>query len=291
MTMRSRFDGLLTERAVEAGCTVRDEITVRGLTREGGAWRLDTSRGAVEADFVVGADGANSVVGRATGLQRGLAESVAYEAEVRAPSRVHDAWRHTVGIDLGYRPSGYAWIFPKADVLSAGLVLPKSEGATLRQQFEDFRGRSGLAGAPVEIESGHKVLFRREVTPLSLCGALLAGDAAGLADELSEEGIYYAVRSGQLAARAILRSTDGGLGAYDATVNREIQPELDAARAIADWVYRMIVRWPAGVMFASRAIGYLWEAAFRVQRGESDYAVELDQLPGVVRRLGARVAR
>lgn len=291
MTMRARLDGFLAARAVEAGATIRDGVTVSRVEREGAAWRVVTPGGDVEARFLVGADGANSRVARDTGLGSGLAEGVALEAEVRAPDAAMDRWRGTVGIDLGYRPSGYAWVFPKDEVLSLGIVMPKECGPALRERLDAYTRLLGLSAAPVDVFSGHKVLFRRSRTAIADGTALLVGDAAGLADELSEEGIYYAVRSGQMAAQAILAEPGAPAAAYECVVDGEIQVELDAARAIAEWVYRMVARFPLAVLLASQHIEYLWRALFKVQRGDSDYATELGRLPGPLRRAGALLAR
>jgi len=291
MTMRARLDGFLAARAVEAGATIRDGVTVSRVEREGAAWRVVTPGGDVEARFLVGADGANSRVARDTGLGSGLAEGVALEAEVRAPDATMDRWRGTVGIDLGYRPSGYAWVFPKDEVLSLGIVMPKECGPALRERLDAYTRLLGLSAAPVDVFSGHKVLFRRSRTAIADGTALLVGDAAGLADELSEEGIYYAVRSGQMAAQAILAEPGAPAAAYECVVDGEIQVELDAARAIAEWVYRMVARFPLAVLLASQHIEYLWRALFKVQRGDSDYATELGRLPGPLRRAGALLAR
>ncbi len=291
MTMRARLDGFLAARAVEAGATIRDGVTVSRVEREGAAWRVVTPGGDVEARFLVGADGANSRVARDTGLGSGLAEGVALEAEVRAPDAAMDRWRGTVGIDLGYRPSGYAWVFPKDEVLSLGIVMPKECGPALRERLDAYTRLLGLSAAPVDVFSGHKVLFRRSRTAIADGTALLVGDAAGLADELSEEGIYYAVRSGQMAAQAILAEPGAPAAAYERVVDGEIQVELDAARAIAEWVYRMVARFPLAVVLASQHIEYLWRALFKVQRGDSDYATELGRLPGPLRRAGALLAR
>lgn len=291
MTMRARLDGFLADRAVDAGVALRDGVAVSGVEPDGAGWRVATTAGVIHAGFVIGADGANSRVARDAGLGIGLAEGVALEAEVRAPEAELDRWRGTVGIDLGYKPSGYAWVFPKEEVLSLGIVMPRECGPTLRERLAGYTRQVGLSDAPVDTLSGHKVLFRRGPTPIAAGSAILVGDAAGLADELSEEGIYYAVRSGQMAARAILTAPGAAAATYHRDVDGEIQRELDAARAIAEWVYRMVARFPLAVVLASQHVDYLWQALFKVQRGDSDYASELSRLPSGLRRVGALLAR
>lgn len=82
--------------------------------------------------------------------------------------------------------------------------------------------RLGLRDAEVDIARGHKIRFRRAHEPIANDRVLLAGDSAGLADEFTEEGIAYAIQSGRLAARNILRvlGGEGSLRRYETDVDR-----------------------------------------------------------------------
>jgi flavin-dependent dehydrogenase len=196
-------------------------------------------------------------------------------------------------IELGYEPWGYAWLFPKASVLSIGIVLPREQAGTMKRRVNRYLDRLGLQGAEVAVARGHKIRFRRGGEPLTGGRALLAGDAAGLADEFTEEGIAYAVQSGKLAAKNVLRALggDGGLQHYEEDIDREIMPELEAARLIGFMFHGMLRRAPRPWMFASGRLPYLWDAFFAVQRGESTYAREAARvpvLPGLARRMIGR---
>jgi flavin-dependent dehydrogenase len=106
----------------------------------------------------------------------------------------------------------------------------------------------------------------------------VVGDAAGLADEFTEEGIYYAVKSGLIAADVIGQALERGfawLGAYEHQVDRHIMPELRAARIIAYMFYAMMRLSPAAMMGISRNVSYFWNAFFRVQQGVTGYDDEL----------------
>ena len=130
--------------------------------------------------------------------------------------------------------------------------------------------------------AGHPIRYRRSRSePVARDAALLLGDAAGLADEFTAEGIAYAVHSANLAAEAILGGDDPA-AAYGAAVDREIQPELDAARTISRLYYFCVTTWPWLARQASDIVSYLWRAFFRVMRGESSYAAELGRVPGGV---------
>jgi flavin-dependent dehydrogenase len=199
-----------------------------------------------EADFLVCADGAHSPVGRMAGLGADIAECAAWEVEVAASAAKRGAYRGTALIELGFNPWGYAWLFPKAGVVSIGIVLPREAAGTMKDRVNAYVDRLGLRGADVDTARGHKIRFRRGDERIVDGNVLLVGDAAGLADEFTEEGISYAIESGRLAARNVLRAMggDGGLDRYRADIDREVMPELRAARTIAFMFYGILRRAP-----------------------------------------------
>jgi geranylgeranyl reductase family protein len=290
MVMRDRFDALLLEHATRAGAEFRPGTTVRTLERNGIVRVVAEGGFEAEADFLVCADGAHSPVGGMAGLGTDIAECAAWEVEVAAPAMKRGAYRGTALIELGYHPWGYAWVFPKAGVLSIGIVLPPAAAGTMKERVNAYLDRLGLSGAAVDIARGHKIRFRRGGERIADGNVLLAGDAAGLADEFTEEGISYAVESGRLAARNVLRAMggDGQLDRYQADIDREVMPELRAARAIGFMFYGMLRRAPRPWMLASAHLPYLWDAFFAVQKGDSTYAREaarIPMLPGLARRM------
>ncbi len=281
MVMRERFDALLLEQAKRAGAEFRPGTVVRELQRERGVriWAEDGFE--AEADFLVCADGAHSPVGKLAGLGDDIAECAAWEVEVRAPRTKASSYRATALIELGYWPWGYAWLFPKAEVLSIGIVLPRDQGGRMKELTRAFIDRLGLAGSEVDIQKGHKIRFRRGGERIADGNALLVGDSAGLADEFTEEGIFYAIESGRIAARNVLRAMGGGgaLERYQRDIDREIMPELRAARLIGFMFYGMLRRAAFPWMLASAHTSFLWNAFFAVQKGESSYAREVARIP------------
>lgn len=293
MVMRDRFDTLLLDQARAAGAAVRTGSAVRSLALEADGVSVACQDGFVASgSFLVGADGVHSPVGQMAALGDGMAECAAWEVEVAAPADRLRAVGERAIIDVGYRPWGYAWAFPKARLLSTGIVLPRERAAEMRPRVESFVAALGFQGASVEVRRGHKIRMRRGGEQIARGRVLLAGDAAGLADGFTQEGIGYAIQSGRLAARGVLRALagQGTLEPYQADVDLEIMPELRAARLIGAAFYAGLRRSAGAWLTASRFMPGLWPAFFAVQRGESTYRREVERIPfltGAVRRFVA----
>ncbi len=290
MVMRDRFDALLLEWAGEAGAEVREGEAVQDVETGSGGVRVSTDRDVHEATVVLGADGAAGRVARASGLGSGLAKSAAWELEVAAHETALRRWNGLVNVDVGYRPWGYGWVFPKAERLSIGLVLAPGRGRRIREQAQRYIAALGLAGAEVQEARGHPIRYRRRRERVAAGPVLLLGDAAGLADEFTAEGISYAIESARLAATAALAALGGAGEAaekYTRAIDRMIQPELNAARAISRMYYWCVTTWPWLALGTSKRVAYLWHALFRVMQGRSTYQAELQRIPGLA--LSARM--
>ena len=280
MVMRDRFDGFLTDLATESGANVRDVTPVQSIVQGDSCYDIETPMGAVRSRHILAADGATGPTARWLNIDSAPTRSAAYEVEVAAPSAALEHWHQAANVDIGYRPWGYGWVFPKDGKLSVGVVAAPKRGHSIRKQTDRYLARLGLANAQVLKVQGHPIRYRRSThEPVAKGRALLLGDAAGLADEFTAEGIAYAVHSANLAAEAVLNSNSPA-ETYASAINREIQPELDAARTISRLYYWCIITWPWLALTTSKHINYLWRAFFRVMRGDSTYAHELSRLPG-----------
>lgn len=281
MVMRDRFDALLLEHAQRAGAEFRPGTNVVKVESSGGVRVRSADGFEAEAAFLICADGAHSPVGRLAGLGVGMAECAAWEVELPVDGPMLARHRSEAIIDVGYRPWGYAWLFPKAGRLSLGIVVGRDQAPTMKTRTAAFIRRLGLSEDAAEIRKGHKIRFRRGGEPITSRRVLLAGDAAGMADEFTEEGIFYAIESGRIAARSIVRAMagDGRLDSYERDIDAQLMPELRAARLIGGMFYGALRRAPRAWMFASAHTGYVWNAFFAVQRGESTYAREVSRVP------------
>jgi geranylgeranyl reductase family protein len=208
--VRREFDHHLLQRAAAAGADVRDGVRVTGVRATRDHVVVETSQGAFEALVVIGAGGHRCPVARAFGdVSEHEEVVVAQESETRLPSGRDDCGGAP---ELYVEPDlrGYGWYFPKQDVINIGVGCTGASDGSLprrRQALVDALRAAGRLPRDLAIEPfrGHAYVVRRQA-PRRLAGArfCLVGDAAGLARDLSGEGIGPAVRSGRLAADAVI---------------------------------------------------------------------------------------
>ena len=196
---RSLFDHLLLTRARELGADVHEQTTATGLTRNG-FWNVETASGeSFRARTLVGADGRNSTVARLCNLlPRPKRERVALQAHVPRPRHFEDR------IVLQFLSEGYSGQAPvNKTQLNLCLVGTPPTISTLRKwadrEFDlpanqPWRTITPLTRSP--IPPVHENLF-------------FIGDATRVVEPFTGEGIYYALRSGELAAHAIAKAFRG----------------------------------------------------------------------------------
>ena len=266
MTQRRNLDAFLAERAVKAGAEFRDGVKVARLEEDPEGVTVTTDSGSVRAQLVVGADGVNGVTARALGLADGREFCVALEGNVAngALGRSYDP--SSAVLELAVLPGGYGWIFPKGDHANVGVAGWTSEGPRLRAHLERLVTHHGLTMEQVEGLRGYRLPMRAAGAPLVQGRALLAGDAAGLIDPLSGDGIHGAVTSGTLAAEAALEKLDGDAGAlerYPTALTRTLGPLCTAS-----WGWKAAFdRFPR-LSYAITRVPLAWPVIVRLIRGD-----------------------
>ena len=195
---RSLFDALLLRRASERGAHICEETTVSALSKcaNNDGWRIETAGGKIlAADTLVGADGRNSTVARLCNLlPRPSRERVALQAHIPLPADFGNR------IVLQFLSEGYSGQAPvNREELNVCLVSNPSNMPALRRWAEK----------QFYLQQNHQW---RTITPLTRAALapareklFLVGDAARVVEPFTGEGIYYALRSGELAAQAIVK--------------------------------------------------------------------------------------
>ncbi|MBM3791937.1 MAG: NAD(P)/FAD-dependent oxidoreductase [Acidobacteria bacterium] len=204
---RSELDGALRDSALRAGVQLREERAVC-VTAHAGGWAIQTRTRCHEVDFLIGADGARSTVRRCLSGSYG-ASDLLLALGFHVPGHFHQDTAVASFQELGFR--GYLWSFPRLDHSSIGILrwMPDADAGDLKQRVRDFIDRHyGGAGAAGRFYAACiPCLSRRRLLGQRVCGHnwALLGDAAGFADAITGEGIYYALRSAELLAQALGR--------------------------------------------------------------------------------------
>jgi geranylgeranyl reductase family protein len=258
MTQRRRLDLYLAEQAAAAGADFRDGVKVSEVT--GSGLRVDGE--TIEAGIVVGADGANGTTAKALGLGGPITHGVAYEGN--AP--FEDRYRGLAVIELGTVPGGYGWVFPKGDHVNVGVGGWAAEGPRLRAHLAELCRRHGIDGAALDGVRGHRLPLRRPGFVPARGRAVLVGDAAGLVDPLTGDGMFEAFLSARLAAEAALDVLAGRaetLEPYTARLARAVGP-----LAGASWGAKIALdRFPRTTFALARA-PLVWPVVERLVRGD-----------------------
>ena len=255
--LRREFDHHLLERAAAAGADVRQGTRVTGIRVTEAAVRVATERGELEASLVIGAGGHRCPVAGALGQISTREEVVvAQESETQlAPEHAAELTPFTDAPELYVEPDlrGYGWYFPKGDWVNIGVGVTGGNDGSLPRRRDALLSALRASGRlptqlPIAPFKGHAYVVRRQA-PRTLVGPrfCLVGDAAGLARDLSGEGIGPAIRSGRLAADAVLAFLRQGvpLDGYARQIERLY------GRGEPGWIGRRLARLPDAVARAT----------------------------------------
>jgi geranylgeranyl reductase family protein len=284
MVQRPRFDHALVQQAAAAGVTVLEGHAFEGLERSAAGVTVTLRRAAaggeprrlrVQARHLIGADGAAGGVAASVGLRPDPRVALALELEV--PHRWDSAdpllRPDLLHLDYGVLRRGYAWLFPKADHLNIGAGLfhgrrrdvRRDPMARQRIQAAIHTTAASLGVAPQRLQHlrsyAHPLPFWDGPEPLHTEDGrvLLVGDAAGLINPLFGDGLFHAIRSGRLAAEAVL---EGRPDTHTARVHGLLAADFEAARRLArlfyglPWLsFRYAIAQPQATPLAVRLLG------------------------------------
>ncbi|MCL0028631.1 NAD(P)/FAD-dependent oxidoreductase [Dehalococcoidia bacterium] len=270
MTQRRNFDMLLVEKAVQAGAILHERAQVIQISRDAAGVEVATGDGLFSGSVLVAADGVNGKTSILAGIHPKVSRQIALEGNVTPVAGLPSQWETTFGLDIGGMPGGYGWIFPKRDHLNIGIGGWRHAGPTLRDRLTGLVKFYGYRVEDLWGLRGHYLTIRQPKSPLADGNALLIGDAAGLVDPITDEGIYSAIWSGRAAASHIASYVGGeasDLSGYRDEVERDLVPELMVSQRFHDlfhmtpWLY----------LWIERRSSLIWALARRLLRGDQTY--------------------
>lgn len=279
---RAEFDQALVTEAERAGAQLRTGVSVLRVEQHGPAVpdrrtvaAVLASGETVLAHAVVGADGSASRIGAHVGVRMDQVD-LGLEVEIPVPATVAEDWAGRVLLDWGPLPGSYGWVFPKGDTLTVGVIAARGEGARTKRYLEDFVGRLGLAGFEPAVSSGHLTRCRADDSPLSRGRVLVCGDAAGLLEPWTREGISFALRSGRLAGEWAVRVAEAA-DAVDArrqalNYTFAIRSDLGVEMSVGRRLHDAFVRHPRAMHAAITGLPPAWRTFTRVVRGSTTFA-------------------
>ena len=227
----SRYDlnRMLLERAERAGAQI-EKTRVLGIKRQSSGWRLKTKSGSLDADFCVVATGARNPL-RDVGTELTAGDTMSALGYYVPGERDR--------IDIQFLPKlhGYIWVFPRCGHLSVGICGKGESAQALRARLERYMAEKAISSKGASFYS--HVLPSLETrgwkkNRVAGDGWMAVGDAAGLVDPITGEGLYYAMRSGDLASQALLSEKPQ---AYHRLLRKDFSHDLEFSSRLARTVF------------------------------------------------------
>jgi geranylgeranyl reductase family protein len=278
--MRDVFDRFLVTRAQQLGALFMDGQKVTRIQISNDWVKVCTAEDIFHCRIVVGADGAYSMVARELGMGMNMEYIAGVESEIIVPEEELVKWKSRVQIDLGCIPGGYAWVFPKRNHLSIGAGCLASKARHLDQHHQKFVNSLSIGSYNIVRSNSHLIPTCKKGNFVLQDKALLLGDAAGLADSLTGEGIYNSIQSALIAAPVVENSLLRGkveLQDYQQIVEKKIVSELRIARKLS----RFFVRFPRLAFGILERNDGAWRTICNLILGEIDYAAVKERAGGI----------
>jgi len=233
MVIYSRFDlnNMLLGRAEKAGAQL-EKVRVNEILRQGRGWALRTRHGSIDADFCVVATGARNPL-REVGTQWSASDTMHALGYYVPSNQPHIDVQFLAGLE------GYIWVFPRCGHLSVGICGKGEPAQSLRARLERYMLEHDIPwkGAQFYAHMLPALDTRSwKRNRLSGDGWMAVGDAGGLVDPVTGEGLYYAMRSADLASQVLLDEAHAPLAkpaAYRAVIEHDFAKDLYLGSLIA----------------------------------------------------------
>jgi len=248
---RSIFDKFLTDMAIESGACLKEQEMFLNIEKKDRDYQITTNKGRYHAKYVIAADGATSPVLKILKWpyfsKENLILTITKEMRSSKATIAKSLGSETVHLFFGLKliRIGYAWLFPKAEIITAGWGNQINLIKNSREEFKKFMNlpfvKEALRSSTVEI-------FKPHLIPVGLRPKLYEdnvfaiGDAGGIVDPISGKGIPYAMMSGEIAIESIIngekRDKADRIGyIYEKSLDKKFLRILKAKRIARDKIF------------------------------------------------------
>ena len=266
MTQRKVLDAYLLEHAATAGAEVRDGVRVTGVESNGSGPTIVAGGARIHAETLIGADGVNGITAKALSLGGNRDVGVALEGNASYELVDQTRYRGRLIIEFDTVPGGYTWVFPKADHANFGAGGWGKAGPDMRQHLARLCEVHGIRIGDLTELRGFRLPLRQPGATIARSRAAVIGDAAGLIDPVSGDGMFEGIHSARRVTEAVLDLLAGReetLEPYGPRLTREL-----ATHYYASWsVKAALDRYPR-LAFAIAQTGLVWNVVEGIVRGE-----------------------
>jgi geranylgeranyl reductase family protein len=266
MTQRKRLDAYLVEQATVAGAELREGVRVTAVEANGSGPTIVAGKERLSARTLVGADGANGITAKALELGGNRDVGVALEGNAAYDRVDPGRYRGRLIIEFDTVPGGYAWVFPKGDHANFGVGGWGSSGPRLRRDLARLCAVHGIEIDDLTDLRGFRLPLRAPGSDLARGATCIVGDAGGLIDPVSGDGLFEGFHSARRASEAILDFLAGrveSLEEYSTRIGRELSMHY-----YASWsVKAALDRFPR-TSFAIAQTNLVWNVVESIVRGQ-----------------------
>ena len=286
---RTRLDDFMAKKAIESGCNINFSEKIKNFEISENEVKVFTQKDIYFSKILVGADGAGSIIYKKLNKDTNLQKIIGYETEIPLTSASsYPLYDESVVLDFGGIRKGYFWIFPKKRTLSIGGGGPVKDALNIKKYLEWFlqnyqeelnenfaaSGRDHLLNQKL---SAHFIPVRSNKSFLCDYRVLSVGDAAGLGDAFTGEGIHNALLSSIIAADSISNAFSDfnfNFSDYREKINNDIYANIKNSMLIS----KIFFSSPYFYYKLIKSNDNLFNSCAKILRGEKKYSDVVNKL-------------